>query len=138
MRIVTAGCFDVLTVGHFNLLMYCRQLAGFNGEVIACLDCDDKIVTDKSRSPIFPLEDRCEAIKRLVSFDKNLVDRTFHHANNQDLEEIIFYLTPDLIVVGSDYREKKVIGSEIAKIVFFERDDMFSSTKIIEACRKQE
>jgi bifunctional ADP-heptose synthase (sugar kinase/adenylyltransferase) len=40
---------------------------------------------------------------------------------------------PDYMIVGSDWKDKKVIGSEHAKIVgFFNRIDEHSTTKIIE------
>lgn len=137
MRIFIAGCFDVLHVGHFNILMFCRQLAGFNGEVIASLDTDDKILHDKLRPSVFTMEERADAIKSIKSFDVPLVNRTFHHHDAQDLQSIIHYLAPDLIVVGSDYRDQEVVGSDIAKVVYFERDGEYSSTKIIEACQTQ-
>ena len=37
------------------------------------------------------------------------------------------------MVVGSDYKNKRVIGSEYAKqLLFFDRIDEYSSTKIIQ------
>lgn len=136
MRVFIAGCFDVLHVGHFNILMFCRQIAGFGGEVIASLDSDDKIITDKGKAPIFSMEDRADAVKTIISFDIPLVNRTFHHNDNEELEGIVYYLQPDIIIVGSDYRGKNVVGDNIAKVIYFQRDDIYSSTKIIEACQK--
>ena len=42
-------------------------------------------------------------------------------------------LNPDVMIVGSDYRNKRVIGSEHAKeLIFFERIGNYSTTKILE------
>jgi len=136
MTIITAGCFDLIHVGHINLLLFCRQLAGNNGMVYVCIDADEKIRADK-REPIFDAYDRFNAIDSLVMYGNKIVTDVFVHRSNDHLEEIIRTWKPDYIVVGSDYKDKPVVGSEQAKVIFFERDNRFSSTKIIEACRKQ-
>ena len=53
-------------------------------------------------------------------------------SNDFELIENIRTLEPDYLVVGSDYKNKKVIGSEHSKeVIFFDKIDGYSSTKII-------
>jgi bifunctional ADP-heptose synthase (sugar kinase/adenylyltransferase) len=135
MKVFTAGCFDVLSVGHFNLLMFCRQLAGPNGEVYVSLDTDLKIMIDKGEArPIFSFRERREAIEAIKMFGKSIVDYTKDHDNNEDLQKYIDWVRPDAIVVGSDYINKIVVGGGEYPVHYFERDHRFSSTEIIERC----
>ena len=56
---------------------------------------------------------------------------TFDSEDN--LINIIKQYEPDIMMVGSDYKDKKVIGSSHAnKIVFFERIDGYSTTKVLQ------
>ena len=45
--VFTNGCFDLLHVGHFKLLTFCRELAGPKGYVIVAIDTDSKVSKDK-------------------------------------------------------------------------------------------
>lgn len=63
--------------------------------------------------------------------------RYVDHVNIFDSdEELIFnirYFDPDVMVKGSDYKDKPIIGSEYCKkIDFYERLDGFSTTKKIQ------
>jgi bifunctional ADP-heptose synthase (sugar kinase/adenylyltransferase) len=61
------------------------------------------------------------------------VDSVVGFGSQEELERQIEEWSPDYLVVGSDYKEKKVIGSEYAKeVIFFDKLDGFSSTNIIE------
>jgi len=41
---------------------------------------------------------------------------------------------PDIMIVGSDWKNKPVIGSQFAKrLIFFDRINEYSSTKIIQS-----
>src|SRR6185369_23995 len=138
MKIFTNGTYDVLTVAHINLLLFCRQIAGVNGTVIVSLDSDKKITIDKGiNRPIFKFSERHDAISSITCYGNQVVSAIDSHDDNNLLEERISIMKPDYIVVGSDYKDKYVVGSEHAKVIFFERDKRFSSTKIIEACRRQ-
>ena len=135
MTILCNGCFDCIHVGHINMLLFCRQLAGTNGKVIVYLDSDDKMKDDK-RIPIFTYEERRAAIYALTLYGNPVVSVVYSHFNNHHLNNAIKEINPDYIIVGSDYRNKEVVGSAHSKVIFFERDNRFSSTKIIEACRR--
>lgn len=138
MRIFCAGSFDVIQVGHVNLLLYCRELAGVKGEVHISIDSDEKVMIDKGLDrPIFEWRERADAVLAISFAGNKIVDRVHLHKSNDYLQDLIRHIIrPDIIVVGSDYRDKKVIGCDIAEVKYFDRDWRFSSTRTIEACRK--
>ena len=48
------------------------------------------------------------------------------------LEEAIKRYQPDIFVIGSDYKDKSIVGEEYSKsMVFFNRMEDFSTTKIL-------
>jgi D-beta-D-heptose 7-phosphate kinase/D-beta-D-heptose 1-phosphate adenosyltransferase len=66
------------------------------------------------------------------------VDHVKSFGSDEELSSIIKAYKPDVMVVGSDYRNKNVIGSEYAKrLVFFDRIEQYSSTKVIEKIKNE-
>jgi bifunctional ADP-heptose synthase (sugar kinase/adenylyltransferase) len=62
------------------------------------------------------------------------VDEVFIFNDEVQLIELVKAVRPDIMIVGSDWKNKRVIGSEYAKEVrFFERIQEFSTTKTIES-----
>jgi len=127
MKIIfTNGCFDILHRGHIALFKYAKSLGE---KLIVGTDSDEKVKRDKGKDrPFNCLEDRIlmlEAIKyidEVVSFD-----------TRQELEDLVKFLKPDVLVVGSDWEGKKVVGDIFAKEVkFFERIGNYSTTSILE------
>lgn len=137
MIVFTAGTFDVLHVGHINLLLFCRQLAGPTGWVYVSIDSDDKIRYDKGEHrPVFDFKSRRDALEFLTLYGNPLINKVYEHDENRMLKQIIDSLRPDYIVVGSDYKGKEVIGDNGHNVVYYNRENPYSSSKIIKACRK--
>lgn len=147
--VFTNGCFDILHVGHFKLLVYCRKLAGPDGTVVVGIDNDEKIRRDKgSQRPIFDLQKRSKALYDL-SYPMSastafLVDSVVPFDSNSRLESIIRTWEPDYIVKGSDWEGRHVVGSDLTffggrkPIVFHYRvEPEYSTTKIIEAIQSK-
>ena len=120
------GCFDVLHRGHLELFDYAQSL-GYH--LIVAIDTDEKVRRDKgARRPVNNLKDRKYFLSCLES-----VDEVLDFSSAQELEDLIKSLTPDIMVVGSDWRGKPIVGSQYAQEVkFFERIDGYSTTKIIQ------
>lgn len=136
MIVFSNGCFDVLQVGHFNLLMQCRGIAGPEGKVIIALDEDEKVMADKGLSrPIFNASERAKALLDLRMPDnKPLVDQIEFFHTNLELEMLIKRIGPNFIVKGGDWKGKRVVGSEYARVVYQGRLGEYSSTEIIRRC----
>ena len=122
LKIFTNGCFDILHVGHIELLNYCASL----GDVIIGLNSDLSVTRLKGKDrPINTEQDRkrillnFRSVSEVVIFDEDTP------------LELIKYLMPDVIVKGGDYLASEVIGSEVAEIRIFEFVEGYSSTLII-------
>jgi D-beta-D-heptose 7-phosphate kinase/D-beta-D-heptose 1-phosphate adenosyltransferase len=123
-KIFTNGCFDVLHRGHLELFEYAKSL----GYLYVGVDSDAKVKLDKGKDrPYNKLEDRIKMLQSLRSIDEV---RSFN--DTQGLEDLIKEISPDILVIGSDWRGKKVVGEQYAtKLQFFERIDGYSTTNIL-------
>jgi D-beta-D-heptose 7-phosphate kinase/D-beta-D-heptose 1-phosphate adenosyltransferase len=121
------GTFDVLHRGHLLLFEYAKS---FGDYLIVAIDSDDRVKEKKGDSrPINNVLDRSFMLQNLKQIDEV---RTF--SSDKDLENLVEFYKPDIMVVGSDWKNKPVIGSQYAKqLKFFDRIDEYSSTKIIQS-----
>jgi len=124
-RVFVNGTFDILHPGHVLLLQYAAGL----GSVTVAIDTDRRVKQLKGADrPFFNQDDRCLMLQSL-----KYVDRVCTFDTDQELEHIIQTVGPDIMVKGSDYRGRAIIGQEyIPRIEFFERIDEYSSTKAIQ------
>ena len=124
MRIWVNGTFDVLHVGHVSLL----QFASLFGKVRVGIDTDRRVKELKGDDrPVNNWNDRCLMLKELRS-----VKEVVGFDSDEELEKQIKTFKPDYCVIGSDYKDKKVIGSQYCKkLVFFDKIDGYSTTKIL-------
>lgn len=136
MRVFTNGVFDVLHVGHINLLLQCREIAGPKGQVIVAIDEDEKVMADKGLTrPIFNVHERAKALLDLMAGnDRVIVDRVEFFHTNLELEMVIRKVNPDIIVKGGDWKGRRVVGSEVARVQFVGRLGDYSSSEIIRRC----
>tara|TARA_R110000744_G_scaffold239029_1_gene356442 strand:- start:44 stop:436 length:393 start_codon:yes stop_codon:yes gene_type:complete len=126
MKIVwTNGCFDILHRGHFEMFKYAKSLGD---ELIVGIDSDEKVRSDKGgHRPFNTAQDRKFALECIQYIDKVVI---FDSRDN--LEEEIRQLSPDIMVVGSDWYGKDVVGQDYAKeLKFFKRIGDYSTTKIL-------
>jgi D-beta-D-heptose 7-phosphate kinase/D-beta-D-heptose 1-phosphate adenosyltransferase len=125
MKIWVNGTFDVLHRGHIELLRYC---SGW-GRVRVGIDSDKRIKLLKGNSrPVNVFDDRKILLESL-----KYVNSVVEFDSDQELEDRIKEWGAKTMVIGSDYKDKKIIGSHLFDhIIYFERIVEYSSTKIIE------
>ena len=118
------GTFDVLHRGHLELLKYASKF----GTIRVGIDYDERVKSLKGETrPINQWEDRKFFMESIL-----FVDSVVGFGTDEELENEIKEWNPDYIIVGSDYRNKTVIGSQYCKqVLFFDKLDGYSSTKII-------
>lgn len=118
------GTFDVLHRGHLELLNFAAQ----HGIVRVGIDLDIRVKQLKGDSrPVNKWEDRAYFMSNI-----SCVDSIVGFDSDASLVEQIKQWSPDYLIVGSDYMGKYVIGSEYAdQVIFFDKIDGYSSTKII-------
>ena len=124
-KVFVNGTFDILHPGHLLLLQHAAGL----GIVSVAIDSDRRVRLLKgSGRPFFNQHDR----KYMLESLKYVNDVTIFD-NDQELEHIIVVSEPDIMVKGSDYRGRSIIGEEyVPRIEFFERINEYSSTKAIQ------
>jgi len=122
------GTFDVLHAGHVKLFREARKLAGPGGKVVVGTDSDDRIRELKGPTrPINNLYDRIDFLRAIKYIDEVVA---FSSADN--LEAFIKRYSPDILLIGDDYKGKPIVGSQYAKeIVYFPRYGGLSSSSIV-------
>ncbi|MDD3324702.1 MAG: D-glycero-beta-D-manno-heptose-7-phosphate kinase [Sulfurospirillaceae bacterium] len=128
--VFTNGCFDILHVGHVKYLEVAKS---FGDMLIVGLNSDDSIKRLKGQNrPINALEDRAYVLSALESV-------SFVVPFEEDTPlELISAIKPDILVKGSDYEGKEVVGSTIAKEVrLVQFVEGKSTTNIINKAQQQ-
>jgi len=120
------GCFDILHLGHLKLLEFAKK----QGDLLYVgLDADHRITKAKGENrPVNNWETRLEIMKALRCVDKaSMFDTDFQ------LERLIEEYSPYTMVLGDEYKDKRIIGAEFCeKITFFPRYENLSTTTFIQ------
>ena len=121
----TNGCFDILHRGHVELFRYAKSLGD---KLIVGIDSDERVKLDKGEGkPINNLSDRAIVLQSI-----KYIDRVIEFDSTDELKNLIKDIKPDIMVIGSDWKGKRVVGEEYAgKVEFFDRIEGYSTTDII-------
>ena len=122
--VFTNGCFDILHIGHVK---YLEKAKSFGDILILGLNSDLSVQRLKGKNrPINTQDDRAyilaslEAVDFVVIFDE---DTPF---------DLIKLIKPDMLIKGSDYNDKEVVGQDIVKeLKLVQLIDGKSTTKTI-------
>ena len=119
------GTFDILHPGHVQLLNYARSLGD---SLIVAIDSDRRVRELKGKDrPINSEDDRKFMLENLCS-----VDSVWLFDSDQELEDICRLYNP-VMVKGSDYRGRAIVGQQYCKeIVFYDRIEPYSTTQTIQ------
>ena len=124
MRVIVNGTFDILHVGHIQLLYYAKSLGD---RLIVGIDSDERVRSLKGESR--PINNEYERFMLLSALKP--VNGVIIFDTDQELEELI--QDCDIMVKGSDYINKPIIGDTLCKrLVFFDIIDGYSTTKKIQ------
>lgn len=127
VKIFVNGTFDVLHPGHINLLNTAKKLGSY---LFVAIDTDNRVRSKKGNDR--PFND--ENTRKYILENIKCVDEVNFFDSDQELKDLIQKYQPDIMMVGSDWKGKDIIGSEHAKqLIFFDRDERFSTTKTIES-----
>ena len=122
-----SGCFDILHVGHIAILEYSKSHCD---HLTVALDADERVSATKGPTrPFNALNDRERVIKSIKYVDEI---KTF--SSDDELRNLIRDAQTDVLIVGSDWEGKPIIGEEHAKeLKYFRRIDGHSTTRILES-----
>ncbi|MDA9814472.1 adenylyltransferase/cytidyltransferase family protein [Candidatus Pelagibacter sp.] len=130
-KIFISGCFDILHVGHLKLLHKANSLGK---KIYLGIDSDKRVKRSKGIDrPINNEKDRLNMIQNL-----RIVKSAKIFNSDQGLINLIKKIKPDILMLGDDWKNKKIIGKDLVKtIVFFKRINKYSSTKMINKIKKK-
>ena len=122
------GTFDILHPGHIELFKVGKSLGD---KLIVATDTDEKIRQDKGASK--PINNLCDRISMLQAI--KYIDEVLYFGNRKELEGLIELYSPDILLLGDDWKGGDVVGRQYAKEVKFLPRLNYSTTKIIEKIR---
>jgi D-beta-D-heptose 7-phosphate kinase/D-beta-D-heptose 1-phosphate adenosyltransferase len=103
--VFTNGCFDILHLGHVQLLQAARS---YGDVLVVGLNADESVSRLKGPSrPINPAFDRAYLLSSLACVDYAVV------FDEDTPYELIGALRPDVLVKGADYTPDKVVGADL-------------------------
>jgi len=123
-KVWTNGTFDILHVGHLKLLEYASSF----GKLTVGIDSDKRVKELKGLDrPFNTTIDRKYFLESL-----KFVHEVVVFDSRQELINLVKQFEPDYMIVGSDYIDKPVFGSEYTKeLLFFTKLEDYSTTTIL-------
>ena len=128
MTVYTVGTFDLLHIGHLDLLEYCKTLGA---KFVVGVASDAVVASYKKNVPVIPLAQRMRMLKALECVDDVVSYDTLEYVT------LCKEVDVDIFVIGEDWGDKphnlaveKYLKEKGAKIVQVSYNPQTSSTKI--------
>jgi len=124
-KVIVNGTFDILHRGHLELLQFARSQGD---QLLVCIDTDRRVKELKGiNRPINNQDDR-----KFMLYNLRTVDTVMLFDSKEELIDIIKEYKPDIMVKGSDYQGRSIVGSQyVPKVIFYDRTE-HSTTKTIQ------
>ena len=124
-RVFVNGVFDLLHLGHLTLL---QQARAWGDHLHVAIDSDRRVRDLKGHDRPIRNQVEREALLR----ELRCVDHVSIFDTDQNLRDIIREYAPDIMVKGSDYQHRPIIGAEhCGSIRFVNLLDGHSTTSTI-------
>lgn len=125
-KVIVNGTFDILHRGHLELLDYAKSCGSY---LVVAIDTDARVKELKGTDrPIHNQYDRKFHLEMLKPVDKVVLFNS-----KEELIDIIKEYQPSIMVKGSDYKGRSVIGETyVPEVIYYERLGEYSTTKTIQ------
>ena len=121
-KIVVNGTFDVIHPGHLALLNYAKSLGDF---LVVAIDTDERVRELKGTSR--PINNQDE--RKLLLENLKAVDEVRIFNSPEELIDIVKEC--NIMVKGSDYKGRSIIGETYCQqVVYYDRTEHSSTQKI--------
>lgn len=123
-KVFVNGTFDLLHKGHLEMLLFAREQGDY---LTVAIDSDRRVKELKGDTrPINNENERMFMLRCLKPVDNVVIFDT-------DDELVNLISQQDVMVKGSDYRDKSIVGKDVCKeLIFFELINGYSTTKKIQ------
>lgn len=121
--IITFGTFDLLHIGHINILKRAKELGD---KLIVGVSSDKFTFEKKNKYPIYNENDRMNIIKSI----KYVNDVFFENSFEQKKESILKY-NASILVMGDDWEGKFDEYKQYCDVIYLPRTENISTTEII-------
>ncbi|HEX7051169.1 MAG TPA: adenylyltransferase/cytidyltransferase family protein [Longimicrobiales bacterium] len=127
-KVITFGTFDVLHVGHVNILERARALGDY---LVVGVSSDELNRKKKGRTPVYCQEHRLRIISAL-----RCVDEVFVEESLEKKAEYILAHKADILVMGNDWAGRFDDMKKFCEVVYLERTPSISTTEVIEVVKR--
>ena len=94
------GCFDVIHRGHIELFNYAKS---FGDYLVVAIDTDERVKKLKGFFRPFNNQNDRKFVLEAIRY----IDRVYFFNSEEELEELILNINPEVMVVGSDWKNKR-------------------------------
>jgi glycerol-3-phosphate cytidylyltransferase len=120
-KVITYGTFDLLHVGHINLLRRAKAL----GDYLVVVVSTDEFNAIKDKRAYYPYEDRKIILEAIKYVDEVLPEYTWEQKIDDVVKNNI-----DIFVMGDDWRGKFDFLKDYCEVIYLPRTEGISTTKI--------
>lgn len=120
-KVITYGTFDLLHIGHINILKRAKEL----GNYLIVAVSSDEFNAVKGKKAHFSTEERVNIIKSIKYVNEVIIENSWE----QKVEDIKKY-NIDVFVMGSDWEGEFDYLKDLCEVVYLPRTAGISSTKI--------
>ena len=120
-KVITYGTYDLLHVGHINLLRRAREY----GDYLIVVLSSDEFNAIKGKKAYYSFEDRKKILESIRYVDEVLPEYTWE----QKIDDVVNNHV-DVFVMGDDWKGKFDFLKDYCEVVYLPRTEGISTTKI--------
>lgn len=119
-KVITYGTYDLLHVGHINLLRRAREL----GDYLIVALSSDEFNAIKNKKAYYPYEDRKKILEAIRYVDEVIPEFTWEQKIKDVTDNNV-----DVFVMGDDWEGKFDFLKEYCEVVYLKRTEGISTTQ---------
>jgi len=122
-KVITYGTFDLLHVGHINILRQAKKL----GDYLVVAISSDEFNAVKGKEAYYVFEQRKTILEAIRYVDEVIVEESWEQKKSDIIKHDI-----DIFVMGDDWEGEFDFLKEYCEVVYLPRTKGISTTKIKE------
>lgn len=120
-KVITYGTYDLLHVGHINLLRRAKEM----GDYLIVAISSDEFNALKNKKAYYSFEDRKKILEAVKYVDEVIPEYTWEQKISDVVDNDV-----DIFVMGSDWTGKFDFLKDYCEVVYLPRTEGISTTKI--------